>query len=181
LYKAVGRDEAIDYANYQTALDVSDLLISDLRAILNGNGLGKFMGVPTASPWFQAEGTSHSRDGGGKAANDGPPKRQRLTDDADEAHRKTLGVLEYDTRVAGTTRLPTLNVYTKKKGGKTPERVCMKFLTIGYSCSTGTCKFPHVMSIDSLPGPEKTKLVAEGKKQKGLSWVAGRAPSGTSS
>jgi hypothetical protein len=42
LYAAVSRGEAIAFINYQSAMDVSDALISDLRATLSGNGLGKF-------------------------------------------------------------------------------------------------------------------------------------------
>lgn len=111
------------------------------------------------------------------------PKRQKVQDQvpdsAEVERRKGLGILVFDTTASGTTRLPTINVYTKKKGAKTPERLCMKFLTRGHSCANASCKFPHVTNVDSLPDPEKAKFVAFVKKQPGLSWVEGRAPSGT--
>jgi hypothetical protein len=52
MHMAVSHGEPIASINYQSAIDVSDALISDLQAILNGNGLGKFAGSPTCSHWF---------------------------------------------------------------------------------------------------------------------------------
>ena len=55
----------------------------------------------------------------------------------------------------------------------------MKFLTRGHNCTGTNCKFPHVTNVDTLPDTEKAKFVAFVKKQLGLSWVEGKAPSGT--
>ena len=88
-------------------------------------------------------------------------------------------MLEYDTAAAGTTRLPNLPVYHKKKGAKSPERLCMKFLTRGYACTSRECRFPHVGNVETLTEGEKTKFIEAVKKQPGLSWVDGKAPAGT--
>lgn len=189
LYGAVVRGEHVAYANYRPALDVADALINDLRAILNGNGLGKFEGTPSCAPWFAAVPAlvaSPGTPGAGKAARtraadaDGTPKRQKTLDPADIERRKGSGMLSYDAEVGGS-RLPTLNVYAKKSGSKIPERICMKFCTQGYSCNNGpACKFPHVSSPAKLPEAERTKLTEAVKKAPGLSFSAGRGPTGTS-
>jgi len=181
LYGAVIRGDHVSYSNYQTAIDVSDVLISDLRAILNGNGMGKFEGVPSSASWFTpaSPGPRPGRVSGNEG--DAAPKRQKVQDPAEHERRKGLGILQFDASVAGTNRLPTINVYTKMKGAKTPERLCMNFLTRGYSCDKADCKFPHVTNVETLPELIKAKFVAFVKKQPGLAWVEGRAPSGTSS
>ena len=52
MYGAVSQGEHVNIANYQSALNVADGLISDLHAIIHGNGLGKFKGVPSCASWF---------------------------------------------------------------------------------------------------------------------------------
>jgi hypothetical protein len=52
LYNTVTRGGDIGLANYANALAVADRQIQDLRAILYGNGLGKFNGLPYTAPWF---------------------------------------------------------------------------------------------------------------------------------
>ena len=68
MYGAVTRGDRVSMSNYQTAVDVSDNLISDLHTItINGNGLGKFEGTPSTSAWW----ITPSR--GGKAHTDPNP------------------------------------------------------------------------------------------------------------
>ena len=52
LYGAVTRGEPVSFSNYRSAIDVADALISELRAILNGNGLGKFEGTRFAEATY---------------------------------------------------------------------------------------------------------------------------------
>lgn len=186
------RDDHVNMANYQAAVDVAETLTRELRSTLNGNGLGRFEAVPSCAKWWRTKAggstlpPAHSADHG--SARDGneafehqlDAKRQKLG--ASEVDRlKTMGVFNYCQATAGAShgRLPTVNVFAKKKGAKTPERLCMKFLTRGHVCEKEACKLPHVPNIDNLPLADRSKLLAFVKKQKGLSWVAGKAPPGT--
>ena len=187
LYQAVldGRDIAA--ANYANPIAVADGAIQELRAIINGNGLGKFAGTPYCAPWFTKSSTKSSDHadlvrlrGGQENAGPSPPKRQKI-DSADVEHRKTLGILTLDTNVSGSTRLPNMPVYHKKKGAKGPERLCMKFLTRGYACTAKDCRFPHISKLEALSDSERAKMIDFVKKQPGLNWAEGKGPAGTPS
>lgn len=205
LYGAVSNSTPVAFSNYQSAIDVADALISDLRAILNGNGLGKFEGTPSCALWFASatpagRGAVGSSSPVGSASNSAPgsaagsgAKRQKTQasansestnstslDPADLERRKALGILQFDPTAAGTSQLPTINVYFKKRGARTPERLCMKFLTRGHYCGRADCKLPHVTNVLTLPAAERTKLIDFVKRQPGLAWAEGKAPAGTS-
>jgi hypothetical protein len=195
LYSAVARGEPIAISNYQVAIDVSDALTADLRAILNGNGLGKFGGIPVCAPWF----SGYKAIPAAKSPAGGEPKRQRtvappaphvadraagnrvprVVDQLELDRKKGFGCLEFDSTAAGTTRLPTCNVYFKKRGARTPERLCMPFMTKGYACDRPDCKLPHLTDLGALSAGEKAKLIEFVRRNPGLSWVEGRAPPGT--
>ena len=162
-------------ANYDTAIAVADGALAELRAIIFGNGLGKFGGQPCCYSWFSTKQGPEGGTGGGARDN---PKRQRITSAESERHKK-LGVLNYDPEASGTTRLPNIPVYAKKRGSKKLERLCMSFLTRGYSCDSPTCRFPHVSNINTLGEDERKKFIDFVKNQPGLTWVDGKAPSGT--
>ena len=181
VYQAIMKGENVAMANYANAVAVADASIAELRAIINGNGLGKFGGLPCCADWFsRAEPSQPRTRGGGELVGSSGPKRQKV--DPDEIERKkALGMLTYDTTVAGTTRLPNLPVYHKKKGAKSPECLCMKFLTRGYACTDKDCPFPHVGNVETLTPSNKTKFCEAVKKQPGLSWAEGKAPAGTTS
>ena len=182
LYNAVVKGESVGIANYQSSLDVADGLVSDLRAIINGNGLGKFEGTPSCSAWFSTGTVART---GRPSPTEPPslpatsPKRQKTNDVDDIEKRKGNGVLIFDPAAAGTNRLPTINVYSKKRGAKTQERICMKFLTRGQSCNSPTCKFPHISNAMNLPAGERAKFVTFVRTQPGLTWVPGKEPTGT--
>jgi hypothetical protein len=196
LYGAVTRGDPVGLSNYRSAIDVADALIAELRAIVNGNGLGKFEGTPSCAPWFAPVGGASPKSpfslepraptgavGGGdskrqKTADTGAKKP--AADPADLERRKGLGLLTFDSAIAGTTRLPPINVYHKAKNAKTPERLCMKFLTRGHACETVNCKLPHLPGVEALTPASKTKLIEFVKKQPGISWAEGKAPAGTS-
>lgn len=182
LYGAVTRGEPVAISNYQPAIDVSNALIADLRAILHGNGLGKFLGRPVCASWFSSPVVTPPR-GSPASVPGGDAKRQRTQDKsldpAEAERRKTMGLLDFDSTAAGSTRLPICPVYFKRKGAKTPERLCMRFLTRGHVCDRGDCKFPHLTTIAQLSDTDKTKFTDFVKKQPGLSFAEGRAPPGT--
>lgn len=189
LYKAVTRGDPVAMSNYRSAMDVSDALISDLRAILNGNGLGKFDGVPSCATWFGRVPPAGQRALPGSAGSDtkrqkttgtdGGERTKKVADSADFERRKTMGLLQFDPAVAGTSKLPIINVYHKKRNAKNPERLCIKFLTRGHYCDRPDCKLHHVTNVDMLAAPDKTKLVEFVRKTVGLSWAEGKAPAGT--
>ena len=197
LYGAATRGEPVALSNYRSACDLADSLTSDLRAILNGNGLGKFEGTPNCALWFAAAlpvvsplgpaqrptGPSAGGDTKRQKTQDAPPSdrnKKPATDQADQDRKRLLGLLVFDSAVAGTNRLPTINVYHKARNAKTPERLCMKFLTRGYVCDRADCKLPHISGVDTLPSAERTKFIEFVKKQPGISWAEGKAPAGTS-
>ena len=164
---------------------MSDVLISELRAILHGSGLGKFEGRPACASWF---GTSarpaNPRVVREQSDNHTPTsspatKRPKVSDPGEDARKKALGVFVLDSTV-GAGRLPTIDVYAKSKGAKAPERLCMKFLTQGFVCTKENCKSPHIAHMSSLPPASRDKIAKFVGKQASLSWAAGKAPPGTS-
>lgn len=187
LTSSVTAGNTIAWKNYASAVAVANVLIQDLKATLHGNGLGKFQYLPTCSAWFPVSTPRPPAPGKGRtpAAHDEaqPPKRPKENPlDPEEYERRcSFGILQFDRDAAGTTRLPVINVYKKKKGAKTPERLCNKFLIKGHCClkTGGECKFPHLSNLDTLPDADKKKLVDFVRLQPGLSWVEGKAPSGT--
>jgi hypothetical protein len=183
MYGAVTRGEHVSITNYQSAIDVADGLIADLRAIIHGSGLGKFEGTPNCASWFGSTPPSSGKNSGGGGHRDHDatdPPLKRLKSDPDEVDRKkALGVLVFDLSASNNGRLPGIDVYHKVKGAKTPERLCMKFLTRGFVCTKEGCKLPHVTNVGSLPAAARTKLVSVVAKHPALSWVEGKAPSGT--
>jgi hypothetical protein len=188
LYAAVGRGEPIAFINYRSAIDVSDALISELRAILSGNGLGKFAGIPICHPWFSPAPNSRIGNTTSGPVTGGDPKRQKTqasppakgTSPADLEHRKTLGMLQFDATAAGSPKLPLINILHRLRGARTQERLCMKFLTRGFACNVPDCKQPHITNISALSPDARIKLIEFVKKQPGLSWAEGKAPAGTS-
>ena len=52
IYQTVAKGEGVAISNYTNAIAVADGAITDLRAIIHGNGLGKFSGLPCCAPWF---------------------------------------------------------------------------------------------------------------------------------
>ena len=181
LYRSVMDGNPIGMANYANAIAVADGAITELRAIVHGNGLGKFSGVPCCAPWFVSDRRSPgSSSRGGSSPPDNETKRQRL-DPSDVDRKKSAGLLIFDSTAAGTNRLPNLAVYHKKRGAKTPERLCMRFMTQGFACTAKTCRYPHVSNIDILGDAERGKLIDAVKKQPGLTWAEGKAPAGTNS
>ena len=138
LYQAVvdGRDVAV--ANYANPLAVADGAITELRAIIIGNGLGKFGGTPFCSTWFSKAALPSVKVREESKPGDGAGKRQRLDPD-DLETKKGQGMLCYDAQVGGTPRLPNLAVYAKKKGARGPERICMKFSCRGHVCTAQNC------------------------------------------
>jgi hypothetical protein len=97
-------------------MDVSNALISDLRAILNGNGLGKFEGTPSCTSWFGASPPERSLCNTDRS-DDARPKHQKTVIDSSEIeHKKMLGILTFNALAAGTSHLPTINIYAKKRG-----------------------------------------------------------------
>ena len=183
LYGAVGLGQPISWANYRGAIDVADALIADLRAIINGNGLGKFAGVPTCALWFSAMSlATPSKDAAAGGAH-GESKRQRTSGTppkvvtAEETERrKKLGLLVFNPVEAGSTTLPNCSVYHKRAGARSPERLCLNFMTRGYSCGHSDCKLAHIVHLGNLGPAEQTKLSEFVRKQKGMSWAPDRGP-----
>ncbi|CAB9531873.1 unknown protein [Seminavis robusta] len=187
LYASVIAGTGVQYENFLGAIATADSHIHDLRAILNGSGLGKFDGLPTCSTWFpdargkplqipRNQNQNPDRVRGGDPT---PQKRQKTADPGDNDRKKLLGMLTFDTAIAGTNRLPMVTARAKKRGSRTPERLCMKFLTKGYFCGGGPeCKMPHIINLDQLNPDNQKKLVDFVKNQPGLGWAEGKAPAG---
>ena len=178
LYQSVMGGSEVSYSNYATALAVADSCISDLRTIVNGNGLGKFGGVPCCVSWFVATPRADPRTD--NRADRSAVKKPRILDDPAEAERRTrYGMLDFDPDEAGTKRLPTCKVRAKRRGSKYPERLCMPFLTRGHQCGNPNCKLPHLPNLDGLSDADRKEFHEFVDKTPGLSWVPGKAPPGT--
>jgi hypothetical protein len=108
------------------------------------------------------------------------PSKKQKTAPVDVDRLKTFGVLIYNSSADGANldwvdRCP---VKSKKKGAKTPERLCMKFLTQGFACE-GNCRKPHVPNLNTFSEGDRKKLADYVNKAKGLSWAPGKEPAGT--
>ena len=188
LYTSVMVGQTVDVSNYTAALALADNLTNDLRAMLHGNGLGRFSGTPMCSSWFgkspsppvtPIRGGGTSKPSPPKGSGDSPPSKRQKPDASEVERKKTLGAFLYDPDTGGSPRLPTINVFKKKRGAKTPERLCMKFLTQGHCCNNPNCRNPHESNLASLPAPDRAKLVEFVKNSPGLSWAEGKALPGT--
>jgi hypothetical protein len=187
LYNAVIGGQAVSIANYRTATDVANALIADLRAIINGNGLGKFAGLPTCARWFSTATPASPAGGAAAGVTSGDAKRQktqgappRVATAEDIEARKKFGMLVFNSTEAGSTSLPTCPVFHKARGARSPERLCMSFLTRGFACAKTDCKFAHVTQLSNLGSADQTKLTEFVRKQRGLSWAPGKAPAAPS-
>jgi hypothetical protein len=184
LYQAVADGQDVTIANYATAVAVANGAINDLRAIIHGNGLGKFEGLPCCAPWFLGGAKSFTTvpTGGRDAGPCPPPKEENKCphlDPNETERKKKMGILTLDPEAAGSRRLPNIPVYFKKRGARAPGRLCMNFLTQGYSCNSKDCHFPHITNVSVLPDAERKKFIDFVKNQPGLNWVEGKAPPGT--
>lgn len=180
LYGAVLKDQAVSWANYRAAIDVADALIADLRAILNGNGLGKFAGTPNCAPWFSSAAPTRDAAAGGSSSDSKRQKTQGTPPKAatpeETERRKKLGLLVFNSAEAGSTTLPNCTVYHKRAGARSPERLCLNFMTRGYACSQPDCKLAHIIQLSHLGPAEQTKLADFVRKQKGMTWAPDRGP-----
>ena len=178
LYSAVTAGHPISVTNFDLAKSVATSCLNDLQTVVAGSGLQKYAGIPVASEWFSS--ASHSSTGRSSSS---PPvtKKPRLSVSSPEEdeRRKGLGLIEFDASVAGTSKLPSFKVYHKKKGAKSPERLCMNFLTKGFFCPNSPCKNPHVANLDVLADGERKKFIDLVKSTPGFSWAPNKAPPGT--
>jgi len=177
--------------NFWNVARTADSLIDRLRGIITGNGLGEFRDTPVCSSWFPkslmatspAKGTSSPAKGTTppKAATPsrGEPdsKKPRTKDQSDIDRCKAAGILTYDAKVGGSTRLPQCRVVAKAHGrAKTEEMLCMKFMTRGFYCNRSNCLYPHITNLQRL-GEAKAKDVTDFvKKTPGLSFSARPSP-----
>jgi hypothetical protein len=198
LYKSVMDGGDVTLASFSTAVAVADGHIGNLRTVLCGNGLGTFRDAPHCAPWFRKVAPSppvertrgasgpggsmeHTRGSSGPSDSGGAPKRQKLSP-ADFDRLKLLGVLKYDSSVPGakTDFLDNPPVRYKKRGAKSAERLCMKFLTQGFVCpDEKTCRRPHVPNLNTLVEADRKKMLSFVSKAPGLSWAPGKEPAGT--
>ena len=102
-----------------------------------------------------------------------PPK---VATPEETERRKKLGLLVFNPTEAGSASLPTCTVYHKRSGARSPERLCLNFMTRGYSCGHPDCKLAHIVHLAHLGSAEQTKLTEFVRKQRGLSWAPDRGP-----
>jgi len=110
LSKSVESGNQVTLGNYSTALAVANGHIHNLRAVVNGNGLGSFRDVPHCSTWFgHSPSATHSApnphgvgDRGAPDASRAAPGRATPADLAEVTERLgTLGSLEFDASAPG--------------------------------------------------------------------------------
>jgi len=190
LTKAVKGGSQVTLANYTTAIAVANGHIHTLRAVVNGNGLGHFRDVPHCSTWFGTappvtRAAPVSRAAPKRRTTDagrGPAGRATLADLAEVTERlRTMGSFEFDSGApnAKADFIDKVNVRAKKQGSRVAERLCMRYLTKGFSCGDTNCKRPHVPNLNTLPEADRKKMIEFVSKTPGLSWVPGRLPAGT--
>jgi len=188
LGRAVLDGGQVTASNYDTAIAVADGHISNLRTVINGNGLGSFRDVPFCASWFAPvarvvpQVKPSSALPGAPSSGTAGPARPTPADLAKLTERlRALGILEFDASSpsAKTNFLDKAPIKARKKGGKVPERLCMKFLTKGFACTDPKCKRPHTPNINTLPESDRRKFVEFVSKTPGLSWVSGKEPAGT--
>ena len=133
LSKSVESGNQVTLGNYSTALAVANGHIDNLRAVVNGNGLGSFRDVPHCSTWFgHTPPTTHSapnpRGASDRRAPDASraaPGRATLADLAEVTEQlRTLRSLEFDASAPGAKPdfLDKIPVRAKKRGSRVAER-----------------------------------------------------------
>ena len=190
LTKSVEGGNPITIGNYATALAVANGHIHNLKAVVNGNGLGSFRDVPHCASWFgtppgATRAAPNPRTTSERTAPvSGRTSNSRATpaDLAQVTERlRALGVLEFDASApnAKADFFDKVNVRAKKRGSREAERLCVRYLTKGFACSDSQCKRPHVPNLNTLPEPDRRKLIEFVSRTPGLSWVSGQQPAGT--
>jgi len=190
LTKAVKGGSQVTLANYTTDIAVANGHIQTLRAVVNGNGLGYFRDVPHCATWF---GTAPPATRAAPASRAAPERRTTDTgcspagratpaDLAEVTERlQTMGALEFHPAApnAKADFIDKVNIRAKKRGSHFAERLCMRYLTKGFSCGDTNCKRPHVPNLNTLTESDRKKMIEFVAKTPGLSWVPGRLPAGT--
>ena len=179
VYDAACAGRSISLENYKTALAVAEACTSELRAIVNGTGLGKFAGTPMCASWFGNGSVTTGPVVERIREESTPAKKARVTSPEDIERRKAAGSLTYDKAAGGSPKLPDLPVYHKRRGAKTSEKICMAYITVGHHCSEPRCKRPHISNLSILSEANRTKLLDAVSNNPGYSWVPGREPPGT--
>jgi len=72
-----------------------------------------------------------------------------------------MGALEFDSAApnAKANFIDKVNVRAKKQGSCVAERLCMRYLTKGFSCGDTNCKRPHVPNLNALPEADRKKMI----------------------
>ena len=182
----VKQGQSVETSNYTAVSRAADLVIDNLNNVILGSGLGRFEGCPHAHSWFSAPAPSHVPRSP-PTVDQPPAKRQRggaaTPLDPDRITKaKASGVLVFDPLAAGTKELPLCSVRDTRPGSKTPERLCMPFMTRDHFCSEPNCPRPHISNLKRLSSDKKRESLAHFvSKTPGLSWSPGHAPSGKGS
>ena len=170
LSKSVESGNQVALGNCSTVLAVANGHIHNLRAVVNGNGLGSFLDALHCLAWFahspsathSAPNTCGTADRRAPDASRAAPRRATPADLAKVTEQlRTLGSLKFDASVSGAKPdlLDKVPVRAKKWGSRVAKRLCMRFLTKGFACSDTKCKGPHVPNLNTLPETDRKKVV----------------------
>ena len=177
--------KSVPLANYTAVNRAADLLIDHLSNVIMGSGLGRFESQPIVWPWFQSSSPPLGGQRPAPITPEAPPSkraRQSLTTHTPEtlATAKASGLLVFD-KMAGGDTLPLCTVRDRHPRTKKVERLCMEFMTQGYSCPHIPCNKGHISHPKRLTSDQKRKELADFvSKTPGLAWGPGFAPPGTS-
>ena len=184
LVEAVKANRPIAKATLAPIVKNIDNRIAAMRTIVHGISLAHWEVEPLMAPWFPKpnevpEGTPGKRQqqnpqGGSPGAS--PPKKGRL-DEATVANRKKQGMLVFDPSKTRARGLPNCPILEQLGDKKSPERLCMKFMTQGYFCTGNPCPLVHHTRLQQFKTPAKRKEFIDFAAKMGAhgcaSWSAG--------
>lgn len=180
LVRATVSGTGVALANFDGADSVADGIIESVRGAFVGNGLGLFRDPPHSAPWFSTTRPSQTKPSARASSTpESAPKQQKTVD---PERSKGLGVLLFDPSAQGANDgfLDRVPVKAKKRNGKNPERLCMRFLSRGFAYVEEVCKRPHVGNLNTLSDANRTKFCEYVGRTPGLSFVPGKEPAGMS-
>jgi len=128
-----------------------------------GLGLHHPRAVPVSHATTERRTTDTGRSPAGRAT---PADLAEVTE-----RLRTMGALKFDSSTpnAKADFINKGNVQAKKRGSCVAERLCMRYLTKGFSCGDTNCKQPHVPNLNTLPESDRKKMIEFVSKMPGLS------------
>jgi hypothetical protein len=198
--QAIVSGDAISPVVWMQAMGITDQILMELRSTMQRFSPGKygeksrlfleyFKGPvpPLNLPHRYQEHLPHrDQQPPKRARQDEPPanqynqsKKGKLEPDKAQTDQKASGFLNWVAHDA-KKKFPAPCPVTYAAQGKSEEKICIRFITVGSFCGYGpTCNFHHPNTFQDVPQQAQLLLTKYVNNTKGLSFVPGKGPKST--